>query len=398
MSRPRISRVAVLAGTGAFLLTFAALLRFFVYEGVLTLPLEQDRTYRLESPAATFFDTGTLVSRDQVRLVSTTTLSGDVAAGNGNVAVWTEFTSLTTASGERVDYHERRTAFDRRTAMAVDCCAGYVDDDSGAPQTGLAFRLPPRAQPRAYPMYDTVLRRPVPLLFEREDEVQGLRTYRYAYRAGPVKIEDTPVTIPGTLLGLPGARAVPVSRYAQVSRTLWVEPESGLTVRAEERHSQELRTLDGRGRLVSLRADLVTPLREVAGKVADARAFTRWVLVVRDVLPGLFLAAGLLLLVAAASPLGRLRRAGSASGDRPAAEPGAGADRTGPGSGTGSGPDPDPDPDRDRDRDRDSDSDRDRDPDRDPDPDPDPDRGPGPDLGPDPGSGTLPERVAREGT
>lgn len=246
MRRPRISRVAVLAGVGAFLLTFAALLRFFVYEGVLALPLQHNRTYRLESPVSTFLDTGTLVSYDRVPLVSTTTLSGDAAAGDGNVAVWTEFTTLDTPFGERVAYHERRTAFDRRTGLAVDCCDGYVDDDPGARQTGLAFRLPFRAQPRVYPMYDTVLRRPVPLLFEREEEVRGLRTYRYAYRTGFIKIEDLPGKLPGRLLGLPGTRSVAVARYAQVSRTLWVEPESGLTVRAQEQHRQELRTSDGR--------------------------------------------------------------------------------------------------------------------------------------------------------
>ncbi|MBB2909780.1 hypothetical protein FHS43_001026 [Streptosporangium becharense] len=368
MRRPRISRVAVLAGVGAFLLTFAALLRFFVYEGVLALPLQHNRTYRLESPVSTFLDTGTLVSYDRVPLVSTTTLSGDAAAGDGNVAVWTEFTTLDTPFGERVAYHERRTAFDRRTGLAVDCCDGYVDDDPGARQTGLAFRLPFRAQPRVYPMYDTVLRRPVPLLFEREEEVRGLRTYRYAYRTGFIKIEDLPGKLPGRLLGLPGTRSVAVARYAQVSRTLWVEPESGLTVRAQEQHRQELRTSDGRGRRVSLRADLVTPASEVAGMVAEARAFTRWVLVVRDALPGFLFAVGLVFLLLAVRPLERLRRTSSTPG-----------------------PEPDPEPARE--------------PDAEPGPEPDPASTPEPgsgtgadsppksETGPEPGSGTVPERA-----
>ncbi|GIH89816.1 porin PorA family protein [Planobispora siamensis] len=277
----------------AFLVTLAALLRFQVYESVLVLPLEQGRTYRMAAQNASYMDMGTLTPRTGVPIVSTTTLSGDASAGNENVAVWAEFTSLTTPDGERVDYHERRTAFDRRTGMAVDCCGAYVDEDARARQEGLAFRLPYRAEPRSYPMYDTVLRRAVPLRFERVEEVQGITTYRYTYTAGPIKIEDLPGDIPGRVLGLPKWRSISVSRYAQVTRTLWVEPESGLTVKAEERHRQGLRTPDGIERRVSLDANLVMPPDEVAVKVGDARAFLRWVLLVRDLLPGVFLLAGL---------------------------------------------------------------------------------------------------------
>ncbi|WP_326820255.1 DUF3068 domain-containing protein [Streptosporangium sp. NBC_01756] len=301
MNRPRIPQV-VLAGAGAFLVTLAALLRFHVYDSVLLLPLEQGRTYRMVAPAADYFDTATLTSHTGVPLVSTTTLSGDAGAGNRDTAVWVEFTSLTTASGDRIDYHERRTAFDRRTAMTVDCCGGYVDEDAGARQSGLAFRLPFRAEPRTYPMYDTTLRTVVPLRYEQQEQIDGLRTYRYTYTAGPAKIEDFPQQFPGKVLGLPGWRALGVSRYAEVTRTLWVEPESGLTVKVAEKHRQGLRTPDGYERRMSLRADLVMSDEDVGAKVADARAFLRWVLVIRDLLPGLFLTAGLLLIFLGSRP------------------------------------------------------------------------------------------------
>ncbi|MDP9862680.1 MULTISPECIES: DUF3068 domain-containing protein [Streptosporangium] len=297
-SRPVIRSAAsraVLVGTGAFLVTLAALLRFYVYDSVLVLPLEQSTTYHLVAQDADYFDTATLTSHARVPLVSTRTVSGDTRAGDAGTAVWVEFASLTTASGDRIDYHERRTAFDRRTGMAVACCGEYVDEDPRARQTGLAFRLPFRAEPRSYPMYDTVLRTAVPLRYEQQEQVEGLRTYRYTYTAGPIKIEDIPGQFPGKVLGLPEWRAIGVSRYAQVTRTIWVEPESGMTVKVRESHRQGLRTPDGIERRVSLRADLSMPPEEVRGRAADARAFTRWVLAVRDLLPGLFLVAGLVL-------------------------------------------------------------------------------------------------------
>ncbi|MFC4058123.1 DUF3068 domain-containing protein [Planomonospora corallina] len=285
MSGPRISWAALLA-VGAFFLSFAALLRFQVYESVLALPLEQDRTYRLTTQRGAYFDAATLTSRTGVPLVSTTTLSGDVAAGDGGTAVWIEFTSLETAEGERIDYHERRSAFDRRTGMTVACCGQYVDEDAGVWQSGLAFRLPFRAEPRSYPMFDTVLRRSVPLRFEREEEVEGVRTYRYRYSAGPIRVENLPGTLPGEVMGLPGWRSVGVSRYVEVTRTLWVEPESGLTVKVEEVHRQALRTADEVERKVSLEAHLTMSRDDVAALAAEAGAFARWAAVVRDVLPG----------------------------------------------------------------------------------------------------------------
>ncbi|GAA4221896.1 hypothetical protein GCM10023075_11620 [Streptosporangium album] len=315
VGRSRIPR-AVLAGAGAFLVTLAALLRFYVYDSVLLLPLEQGRTYRMVAPAADYFDTATLTSHTGVPLVSTTTLSGDAGAGTRDTAVWVEFTSLTTAAGDRIDYHERRAAFDRRTAMTVNCCGEYVDEDAGARQSGLAFRLPFRAEPRSYPMYDTTLRTVVPLRYEQQEQIDGLRTYRYTYTAGPAKIEDFPEQFPGKVLGLPQWRSLGVSRYAEVTRTIWVEPESGLTVKVAEKHRQGLRTPDGFERRVSLRADLVMSPEDVGAKVADARAFIRWVLTVRDLLPGLFLATGLLLIFFGARPRRRsgTERTGTASG------------------------------------------------------------------------------------
>ncbi|MFF5209421.1 DUF3068 domain-containing protein [Streptosporangium sp. NPDC000396] len=298
MIRSRIPRVA-LAGTGAFLVTLAALLRFYVYDSALVLPLEQNRAYRMVALDADYFDTATLMSHTRVPLVSTTAVLGDAGAGSAGTAVWVEFTSLTTASGERIDYHERRTAFDRRTGMTVSCCGEYVDEDSKARQTGLAFRLPFRAEPRSYPMYDTVLRVAVPLRYEQQEQVEGVRTYRYTYTAGPIKIEDIPGQFPGRVLGLPEWRAIGVSRYAQVTRTIWVEPESGLMVKMRERHRQGLRTPDGIERRVSLRADLAMSPEDVRARVADARAFTRWVFVVRDLLPGVLLALGLVLILLA---------------------------------------------------------------------------------------------------
>src|SRR5690606_40689561 len=55
----------------AFMITAAVLLRYYVYPATLVLPLEQNRTYRLEASSAVYLDTTTyeLRARSEERRV-----------------------------------------------------------------------------------------------------------------------------------------------------------------------------------------------------------------------------------------------------------------------------------------------------------------------------------------
>ena len=316
------ARTALLA-VAAFLFTMAVLLRTLVYGAALVLPLEQHRTHRLTTGAATFLDPATMKVHRNVPATATIALLGDPAAGDERTAVWVEFATVETVFGQRIDYHERRTAFDRRTGLIVDCCESYVDDDPGARQSGLAFRLPFAAAPRDHPYYDPVLRRRVTLRYDGEDSVAGLPVRRYTYTAGPVRVEELPDVYTAETLGLRkparGARNaarggaagfVPVARYVRITRTLWVEPESGLPVRMREQRRDTLRTADQVDRLVTFEADMATDPADVAAFAAEARSFRAFAVLARDVLPPVFGAAAP---VAALAAWWAGRRRGSAS-------------------------------------------------------------------------------------
>ncbi|MEU8267013.1 DUF3068 domain-containing protein [Sphaerisporangium sp. NPDC049002] len=301
----------------AFLVTMAVLLRYYVYGTSLTLPLEQRRTTHLTAPSATYLDTATFQVRTGVPVTDTVSLYGDPVAGDARTAVWVEFSSLETGYGQRIDYHERRAAFDRRTGLAVACCDAYIDDDTAVRQTGLAFRLPHGAEPRGYPIFDTVLKRQVTLRYEGEETVEGLPAYRYSYTVGPAKVEDLPDQVPGKVLGLPEWKLVSVARYVRITRTMWVEPESGLPVRTREQRVDTLRTPDQVDRVVSFRADLTTEPGDVDAQVGEAAGFRRWAILIRDVLPVgcLALAAAVILVVVAVRlrPRRRPKAEGSAT-------------------------------------------------------------------------------------
>ncbi|WP_248963533.1 DUF3068 domain-containing protein [Sphaerisporangium perillae] len=288
MTRAQLVRTACYVAV-AFLVTMAVLFRSYVYPNGLLLPLEQRRVYHLGAEAATYLDTATFRLRAGVPVTDTVSLYGDPTAGDGRTAVWVEFSSLETAYGQRIDYHERRTAFDRRTGLAVNCCGQYIDDDTAVRQTGLAFRLPYGAEPRGYPMFDPVLKREVTLRYEGEEEIEGLPVRRYSYTVGPAKVEDLPDQVPGRVLGMPAWRLVSVARYVRITKTLWVEPESGLPVKIREQRVDTLRTPDQVDRLVSFQADLVTDAGDVQAQAAEASGFRTWAILIRDVMPVAFL-------------------------------------------------------------------------------------------------------------
>ncbi|MEU5865051.1 DUF3068 domain-containing protein [Nonomuraea sp. NPDC047529] len=280
----RRSLAPVLAGVGAFLLTLIPLTRLYVYDQVLKAPLEQQSMTRATAASATYVDPATM-RQTTGDLVQTRWLIGDVLAGDDDRAVWGESVSLATRDGRRLDYHERRLAFDRRTGEIVNCCGEYLDEDVSVRQIGQAFRWPFNAERRDYPLFDLRLRRPVTAAFDGVERVRGVETYRYVQRTPRRLVPGETPPLPRHLLGLPGKGDVGLGRYAEIRRTYWVEPVSGLPVRTQEEVTETLVTADGRGRLTALDADLRTSESDVAASLATAAAYRRWILLLGTVAP-----------------------------------------------------------------------------------------------------------------
>ncbi|NUR82694.1 MAG: DUF3068 domain-containing protein [Nonomuraea sp.] len=274
----------VLAGAGAFLLTLIPLARVYVPEQVLKAPLEQQSMTRSVAESATYLDPATL--RPKVgTLTSTRWLIGDPLAGNDDRSVWGESVSLATEDGQRLDYHERRLAFDRRTGAIVDCCGEYLDEDARIKQSGQAFRWPFHAERRDYPLFDLLLRRPVTAAFDGVEDVRGVETYRYVQRTPRQLVPGEVPPLPRRLVGLAGTGDIGLARYADVRRTYWVEPVSGMVVRTADQITETLVTADGTGRLTGLDARFQTSGPDVAAAVEAAGAYRRWVLTLETVVP-----------------------------------------------------------------------------------------------------------------
>lgn len=259
----RRSLALVLVVAGAFLTTLAPLIRFYVSDQVVQAPLNRYERVRLQAPNASLFDMATLKLRTGVTLEADSTIRGDVKANGGNdrIAVWDSSTTINDkTSGKQVDLQAYRMAFDRRTSLLVNCCGTNVGGDVNVKMYGYGLLFPiANVHRRDYPFYDTTTRRTLPMKYSGDEEVGGMRTYRFIQQVPLAKVETMNVKLPGDMLGL-GKNAYPqrVDRYFEAVNTQWVDPRTGIPVKQEQKITQSLRTRDGLGKLIVADADLVT--------------------------------------------------------------------------------------------------------------------------------------------
>jgi Porin PorA len=298
----------VLAGLGAFLMTFGLLLRFYAAPRLIAAPVGIYSTVTLADPHASYFDQGTLAARHNVTLTLTETVRGDAAASTGTIAVWDLFTALGDLKHNvQLNVVFQRSAFNRRTGELTNCCGASVNDDTRARQDGIvAVKWPIGTQKTTYRVYDLNTERAWPAVYSGTAHVQGLLTYRFTQRIPSTVVQQLP-GVPTSLLGLPGAsRTVVANRTFQASNTFWVDPLTGAPVDAEERILSVLHGPGGQGRLVVANADLkMTPASQRSlAALARQNAVTITTLRRTGPLGGLLL--GILLILAATVPIPRL--------------------------------------------------------------------------------------------
>lgn len=249
----------VLLGLGVFAVALGLLLRFYTYPQLAKIPLEQETTSVATGSGITALVVRTVNGAPQpeiqqnLSLTSTTYVTGDltqpeVEAG-GDVAVYVEaIKTVDDASGIVINASVRSLCVDRFSNEAVAPCEGqYIEQQQGArvtedrdtiQQPGLSFKFPFGTEQRTYSYFDLSLGEAVDAEFDGEETVQGLDTYRFVMRVGPTRIGDREV--PGSLVGQDDEPSLQAQLYYQGTRTVWVEPETGIIVLGQQQLKQEL--------------------------------------------------------------------------------------------------------------------------------------------------------------
>jgi Porin PorA len=300
----------VTAGLGAFLIVLGLLLRFYAAPRLVAAPPGFSIVISLVAPHASYFDESTLSTQHDATLTYNDTIRGDAAAGTATIAVWDQFTVLEDL-GRNVQLIAtfQRSAFNRRTGELTNCCGASVNDDTQVRQDGIGVVFwPIGTQKTTYQVYDTNTERAWPAAYSGTDIVQGLFTYRFTQRIPATVVQQMP-DVPTSLLGLPGpSRNVVADRTFQASNTFWVDPRTGVPIKAEEQIRSVLRGPGGKGSLLAADADLTMSPASQRALAAVARGNAASIAALRQTGPLGGLILGALLLLAGTLPVGRLRR------------------------------------------------------------------------------------------
>jgi hypothetical protein len=288
----------VLVFVGLFLLFFGLFERFYAYPRLKKAPLDQ-----YSSPVAT--GTGTYFNRSPdklaevngAQLMNKRIVRGDVAAGTDEVAVWDSFNStIDTADQGVITATQERIALDRVTAQSVQCCG------ENPRHQGLTLKFPFDTEKTTYQFWDGPAQRALPAVFTRTETLNGVDVYRFEQRIGPLDVGDQ--EIPGSLAGDPDTPSVQTDIVYTNLKTLWVEPTTGIIVKAQQDATQVLETPGGEQVLTLIDAVLTYDEATVEQNADDAAGGANRLRLLGTILP---VAALLLGLISVAAGLVLLR-------------------------------------------------------------------------------------------
>jgi hypothetical protein len=252
-----------LLGVGLFLLLFAMTERVYAYPRLAKVPLGV-YSVPLAEGNGSYFDVGKQQMVHDARLRNTRVVKGDPRAGDPRVAVWDMFhNTVDLETGGRISVIRERVVFDRVTGMPAHCCGESPRHD------GLTLNFPFGTRKTTYPLWDPVARRSAPATFVREEQIQGLRTYRFEQRIRGARIRR--VDLPGSLAGRPDLDSIPAFLVDHDDKALWVEPVTGRIIRGQNHSRQTVQDASGITYLTGFDATLTYTDDTVAANVAAAR-------------------------------------------------------------------------------------------------------------------------------
>lgn len=223
----------ILAGLGIILIAAAVLVPTYVSGQIVKFPLNESTTATLAGTGVSYFSQVKLTPKTGVGVRATYTIKGDAAAGTSSTAVWNQTASVRDVTNNLpVSTQTRRFAFDRRTAVLVNCCGANVNGNHAVHQTGIVgYVFPMGTQKQTYQVFDTTLNRAVPFTYSGTADTHGITTYMFTENVPATQV--TTVTVPGAFFGLK-AKTVTLPELYQIHLVYWVDPQTGALLNVNE--------------------------------------------------------------------------------------------------------------------------------------------------------------------
>ena len=305
----KLGTVAIVLG--AFLLVLAALSKFYMYDRLAVVPLNQETTSisaTEEGADGTILDIpGGLVEK-QTPLKSTRTVQGDVEMSkeasdelDRDVAVWKTFTCTDTpdfdcGSGETpLSSTYDIVAFDRHTGEAVSWDGTRTESNGTTVRgafEGQYFKFPFDTKKKDYKFWDGTIKQATTAKFVEEDEIEGMKVFKFEQVIEPTKTGT--IQVPGDLAGV-DKPTVTADRIYSNTRTLYVEPTTGATIKGGESQDGYLEA-DGERGATTTKATLEYTEDYVADNVEEYKSTASLLNLIQNTIPLVGTIVGLILI------------------------------------------------------------------------------------------------------
>jgi hypothetical protein len=281
------------------------MVRFWAADRIISAPAAQYSVTKLQAPGAQYFSIadGKVVTANLSMLVTT---RGDVKEATDSRVVWDEFTVVDddTNNKPQISLSERRSAFDRRTGVGVNCCGVSVNKEP-VKLEGQIYLFPFGVEKKTYKVFNQTAKQAFDATFIGEDNVNGLPVYKFQQNVPATKVAT--LTAPGSLFGVTQTGDIQLDRWYEGTDTFWIEPTTGAPVKEEVKRNETLKTQDGIERAKALVATASFTPQTIAETVKTATDAKNQITLVKTTIPLVLVVLGVVALLAAVL-LGRRRR------------------------------------------------------------------------------------------
>ena len=252
--RSKIAAVAI--GLGVFMIVAAGLVRFYAYPTLATVPADYKGTTHLEATGAQVLkwdsikDPGPAVSETHDLAITSFTIADSGADAPDGVDVWVNSTTVLQDNGIEFQKTQERAPFDGVSGAAVECakCDSWVSDtavydgqervETPVERQGQIYKFPFGTEKKSYDVWDGTLDKAVPATFEGTEKIDGLEVYKFVQKIEPQVVSTQELS--GEKFGST-EQLVDAELWYSMTRTFYVEPETGSPVNRVEERMQELR-------------------------------------------------------------------------------------------------------------------------------------------------------------
>ncbi|AKU16785.1 DUF3068 domain-containing protein [Luteipulveratus mongoliensis] len=232
-------KAAVVIGLGAFFLTMALLLKFYAYGKLAVIPLDQNTQQIARDQGAKFFDADNVKAgsgpiETKLTVIADKDASKKASEATDKNVVVINFGRSTDNNGEAppMEVFRDTLAVDRHTGEAVRWSGDRIDGKPGQ-HHGLTIKFPFQTDKKTYQFWDNRTHKAVPVAYSGSDTIKGLKVYKFHDTEPKTFYQDQEV--PRGIFGQPDTGGVVAKRYYTNDRTIWVEPETGVIIKVQEK-------------------------------------------------------------------------------------------------------------------------------------------------------------------